>query len=259
MNNLKNSFVVLSLVLLATGSCHNSSKQDLSLTPMEYQKLGMPDPNKTWTIYDLINAHISLSSLNRTNPLFLPRKNSKKSGVYFSRIVNKDNLSFVQDTTLSLRNRAFLIQYYQKLQNELIALYTQKLKHGQYYGEELIDMFIYGLFIHEKMLDLSGKIMNSKEVPDIEIQYGQKTVLNNYAKTISTMLGEQLKSKDFQRKDLDRLSEEISLSIIKNRKWIKPKNMGEIKNQIQNIIEKSSSVFVKNNYRKALEALKDIN
>jgi hypothetical protein len=259
MNNLKISFVVFSLILLVTGSCHKSSKQDISLTLKEYQKLGMPDLNKKWTIYDLINADISLNSLKRTNPLLLPRKNSKKSGMVLSKILSKENLSFVNDTSLSLRIRAYLIQHFQKLQNEIIVFYTNKSKDEQYYNEELIDMYIFGLFIHEKMIELSWKIMNSKEKSDIEIQYGQNTVLNNYVKMISFVLGEQLKSRIYARKDLDRLSEEISNSVIKNMTWMKPENKEKIRIQIQDAIEKSTSGFAKNNYRKTLKVLNNTN
>jgi hypothetical protein len=259
MNNLKLDFVALSLVFLLTVSCHKSMKQDLSLTPKEYLKLGMPDPSKSWTIYDCVYANLTLSSLHRINPLFLPRKNSKKSAAYFNKLIDKKNLSFVNDTAFPLRNRAFLIQHFQKLQNELRNLYTDKTKEEQYYNEELIDMYIFGLFLQENMLVLSEKIMNSKLESDIEIQYGQKTVLNNYVRMISMLLGEQLKSRVYSRNDLDRLSEEISHSVIKNVKWLTPENKEKIKIQIQDAFDKSTSGFAKNNYRKALEEMKKIN
>jgi hypothetical protein len=256
MNKLKISFVVFSLVLLLTGSCHISPKQDLSLTAKEYRKLGMPDPNKTWTNYDFVNANLSLSSLHVTNPLSLPRKHSKKSGAFFSRIVDKENLSFVNDAKISLHDRALLIQHFQKLYHELSNLYTNTSKDKPYYKMELIDLYVFGLFINEKMLELAGKIMNSKEESDKNLQNGQKFVQYNYLRMIYMLLEEQLKSNNYPSKDLDRLSTAVSRSLTDNQGWMVPDARQKIAVEIRNVIEKSPSRFVKKNYRKTLEVLK---
>ena len=259
MYRLKNSLIILILGMLIIGSCKNSSKKDLSLTAKEYQKLGMPDHNKIWTNDDYIIANITLSSLKLNNPLSFPRKHSQKSEALFSRFVNKENLSFVNDTSLSLRYRAFQIQHFPRFQSELSNLYTYNLKDGQYYYEELIDTYIFGLIIHEKMLELAGKIMNSKEESDISIQSGLKTVLYNYLKMIYIILGEQVKSKVYRDKDLDRLSMEVSRSLIDNLEWIEPAVRQKIAVQMQSVIEKSPSDYIKTNYIKTLKILNDAN
>lgn len=257
MYSLKNSGFILLSVILFNGSCNNSSKQDLSLTVKEYQKVGMPDPSKTWKNYDYVNANLSLGSLHTTNPFCLPRKDSKKSGALFSRFVNIENLSFLDDTTISLRDRALLVQHFQQLHNQLSNFYNNELEGKPYYNRELIDLHIFRLLVNEKMLELAGKIMNSKEESDLSMQSGLKKVQYNYLKLIYMLLDVQSKSKDYPGDDLKRLSTEISRSLILNQIWMEPSLRQEIIVRIQDIIKKSSSAAVKKNYRKVLDVLKD--
>ena len=257
MYSLKNFGIILLSVILLNGSCNNSSKHDLSLTVKEYQKVGMPDPSKTWKNYDYVNANISLSSLHSTNPFCLPRKDSKKSGALFSRFVNIENLTFLEDTTISLRDRALLVQHFQQLHNQLSNLYNNELKGKPYYNRELIDLHIFRLLVNDKMLELAGKIMNSKEESDLTMQSGLNRVQYNYLKLIDMLLQVQMKSKDYTGNDLNRLSTEVSRSLTLNQIWMEPNEKRKIIVQIQDILKKSSSAAVKKNYRKTLEVLKD--
>jgi hypothetical protein len=259
MYRLRNSLIILISGMLITGSCKNLSKEDLSLTEKEYQKMGMPVHNKIWTNDDYINANITLSSLKINNPSSLPRKQSKKSGALFSRIVNSENLSFADDTTLSLRFRALQIQHFPRFQNELSNMYNYYTKDRKYYGEELIDTYIFGLYIQKKMLELAGKVMNSKDEADISMQSGLRNVQNNYFKLIYILLGEQIKSKVYPARDLDRLSIEVSRSLKDNLKWIEPAIRQKFIIQIEGVIEKSPSANVKKSYRESLKVLKNTN
>lgn len=254
MNQRKKTLSCILLILFISLSCHDSSKKDLSLAPEEYQKLGMPDPEKKWIFPDLLDAKLSLSTLQITHPYCLPRKYSKKSGIFFSKMFDKENISFVYDTSVSLRDRAMKIQLFQRLQIEMAMLYMGKSKDKQYYSEELIDIYIMGLFIQEKMLELSDKIMNSKELPDIDMQYGQKNVINNYMRLIRMLLEEQSRSGVYPRKDLNRLSEAVSASLVKSMKWLNPEYKKLVEKQVQITIEKNLSGLAKKNYRKTLNA-----
>lgn len=82
------------------------------MTPGEYIKLGLPDYSRIWNYEDYINACEVLDDIKNTKPRSLPRKNSDRSGMYFNRIINLDNLDFVLDETLSLQQRAYRIQSY---------------------------------------------------------------------------------------------------------------------------------------------------
>lgn len=257
MYRLKFFLVILMLGILISESCKNLLKNDHSLTPEEYHKLGMPDHKNVWVLDDYFKSTVTLGSLKINNLLSLPRKDSEKSGAVFSRLVNKDNLAFVNDTTLPLHTRAYLIQQFARFPGQLYQLYTDSLKVKQYYNHELIDIDIFILFMNEQKLMLAFQIMNSNDEADVSLQYGLKTVKYNYLKTIESLLAEQVKSKVFSVTDLNRLSTEISHSLQENHKWFLPADRITIGSEILAVIEKSPSHCCKDNYNKILKILND--
>lgn len=259
MYRLKNSAFILLMTLLFSGSCKNSSTKDLSLTTKEYQKMGMPDLPELNSNHDCLKVLTTLNVLRARNPLGYPRKHSIKSGTVFSSFINKENLSFAEDEGLTLRERALRIQSFSTFQNALIQIYTDKLKSEQYYNEELIDLYIYQLFVRSTMLKLAAKIMNSKEESDISMQSGLTVVLNGYKSLINMILEEQEKTSVFNREDLERLSMAVSQSLIENIGWIVQSEREEIAAKVQGIIENSTSDNIKNNYSTVLKTLNDHN
>lgn len=256
MNKLNYILVCLFCIVVLGDSCSNHKTQDFSLNIKEYEKVGMPDPNKIWKNYDFVLANISLSSLQETNPFCLPRKDSKKSGILFKRFVAVENLSFLYDTTISLRDRALLVQHFQQLHNQLGNLYNHELKGKPYYNQELIDLHIFRLLVNESKLELAGKIMNSNEENDNSLHAGFSNVQVNYIKLIFMLLDVQMKVNDYQNDDLNRLSTEVSRSLIVNQAWMEPPVKQKLTAKIQNILEARSSTLVKKNYRKVLELIR---
>jgi hypothetical protein len=257
MSDLKNMLLILFLIISVSGSCKRESTKDLSLNTEAYGKLGMPDHSKIWTNDDYANANITLSSLRINYPLSLPRKLSKKSGALFGRFINEENLSFVNDTTFPLRIRAYQIQSFERLQSEQEQIYSFEVNEKKYYNEELIDLKIFGLFGHEKMLELAWAIMDSDDEYDRGMQSGMQTVKNNYLKLIARLLDELLKFKDYPANSLERLSDKVSVSIIRNKEWFLPADRKTIISQIEAAIEKSPSDHIKNNLVETLEILND--
>jgi hypothetical protein len=223
----------------------------------EYRKLGMPDHNKIWTNDDYVNASITLSTLKTHYPLSLPRKNSKKSGEVFSRIVNEANLSFIKDTVFPLRIRAYLVQHFTQFGSEMEQFYSVESDSENYYKEELIDLKMFGLYVHEKMLELAWIIMDSDDESDKSIQSGMQAVRNNYVRLIIRLLNEQVKQDEYKTSDLGRLSDKISVSLVKNNKWFLPTERDTIIIHIEENIQKFPSEYnIKNNYIKTLKILK---
>jgi hypothetical protein len=255
MNILKNSLIFLSLIILINGSCKKQSGKDLSLTVKEYQKRGMPDHKKLWSDEDYIKALTTLSNLRISNQLSFPKKHSRKSGAVFERLVDDKNLSFVNDKTLSLSDKAHKIQYFAGFQNDLRRMYTDELKSEQYYGKELIYIYVYGLFIYKKMFDVAGEIMKSNEESVVSMKSGLKAVQFGYVRLITIIIGEQGKSRIYQAKDLETLSMEASNSLIENLEWIEPSDRQIITSLIQSSIGIFPSEYIKDNYRKALQEL----
>jgi hypothetical protein len=259
MYRIKYSLTLIILTIIITGSCKNSSKNDFSLTAKEYEKMGMPDHTKLWSSQAYIQTFTVLSNIKVNNPLSFPRKNSRKSGATFSRFVNKENLSFLNDSTISLKDKAFEMQFLSGVQNTLIRTYTDDFRTEQYYNEELIEAYIFGLYVQEKMLELAVVIMNSKDDYLSDMKGGIQMVLNGYVQMIHSLCGEQIKSNVYNAKDLDRLSKEVALSITKNMKFIEPEYRQKIAPLLQNVIEKTSSGYIKKNYQEVLKTLNGTN
>jgi len=257
MSGLKSTLLILLLIISVNISCKRESTKDLSLNAEEYGKLGMPDHNKIWTNNDYTNANITLSSLTINFPLSLPRKLSKKSGALFSKFINEENLSFVNDTTFPLRIRAYQIQGFERLQSEMEQIYSFEVNEEKYYNVELIDLKIFGLFVHEKMLELAWAIMDSDDESVIDMRSGMQTVKYNYLKLIERLLDEQVKSEEYPENALDRLSDKVSVSIIKNQEWFLPADRKTIISQIEAVIEKSPADHIKNYLIETLEILYD--
>lgn len=252
--NYRNFQLILISLLLAS-SCSLFEK-DHTLRPEEYQKLGMPNYKKVWTNDDYVSANITLSSLKINDPLSLPRKNSKKSGELFKRMVNENNLSFIHDTTFPLRTRAYTIQYFTQFQTEMEQMYTIEYNGKIYYSEELLDLHIFGLAVHDRMLEL-GWIINKSDDEDVEgIKSGMQAVKYNYLKLIPRLLGELVKTDLYSAEGLERLSEAISSSLLNNTEWMTPAEKNNLVPEIKNAIERSGSADVKGNLESAVEVLK---
>jgi len=239
------------------GSCKRVTKKDYSLSVMEYEKLGMPDPDKSWSVNNYFKAHITLGTLKIYNPKSLPRKQSKKSGTVFSRIVNKEILLFFDDPGLPLSSRAMEIMQFARLQNDLIGMYSYLSDSVKYYTDELPDIYIFALNVQDKKLEIAGKIMNSSDDRDIEFQSGLPTVVYNYLNIIKIILGEQVKSGLYHHEDLNRLSLEVSRSLAQNHKFILPADRDTIITLIKSTIKKSPSGPIKENYLKTLKVFND--
>ena len=100
--------------MLLLHSCNKPDTTDHSLTPEEYRALGLPDYTRVWSIEDYSNAFLVLNTLKYNQPKALPSRDSEKSAVLFSRMINIDNLSFLQDETLALHDKAEMIQVVRK-------------------------------------------------------------------------------------------------------------------------------------------------
>jgi hypothetical protein len=256
MNRLINLNIILFSLIFLDGSCKLSLKKDLSYTPKEYRMKGMPDQDSIWTDRNYIKAYITLSKTRAGNFLSLPRKRSKKSAAIFSRIISKENMSFLNDTAETLSNKAFRIQHLSSLITDVSRIYTDDLRQEQFYNEELIDLYIFRLFVQEKMLELADEIMNSKDPSVMGMREGLIAVQQGYLNLINVLLEEQVKSNKYHSDDLERLSGEISHSLLNNLKWMDQDSREKITNQIQRALDKSSSDLIKEDLWKTLNVFK---
>jgi hypothetical protein len=253
MRFYRNYYFILWAIFLLSASCSRTIENDLSLTQQEYEALGVPSYDKIWTQEDYIDAFIALNKLKLTNPSSLPRKNSKKSGAFFVRMISDENFSFLNEDSSSLSEKAYLIQHYSSMQNELVRLYTNVLSKDQYYYQELIDIYIFGLNVTQKKLDLADRIMNSEEQADKNMQYGLYSVQLGYLEMVLYILENHNLSTSYSEEDHKKLSTSVVESVKKNKVWMKPQDAERIKKRFQMVIDNTSSEATRDNYRELIE------
>jgi len=252
---MKYTTSIFLMLLLITCSCAKTSNQDHSLTPDEYLNFGMPDYSKIWSYDDYRNACDILGDIKATNPLSLPKKSSDRSGMYFDRIINPDNLDFVQDESLSLQQKAYKIQSYKHIQEFLIKIYTDLDSTEQYYHRELIDLYIFSISIAQNMLDIGYQINESVNENDMVMQSGFPGIQSRYINTVSFILEIQERDSLFEPEDLERLSDFLSSSILLNKDWMEGSAIEDVKQQVQKLIDNSSSEYVIKQYNNLIESL----
>jgi len=249
------AFGVFLLITLLLTACGKLSDKDQSLTPEEYDEIGIPDPSKLWNHEDYMETCEILDNLKTFKPYALPKKDSKRSGIYFSRIINPDNLSFLLDETTPLSERAYQIQKYIEIQRLLIFIYTNLGSNEQYYNRELIDLYIFSLTIAQSMLDLGERINESIEEEDLKMQNRFHSIQNLYLSMVLFVLENQKKTSLFKEADLEKLTDFLYSSVSVNSGWIESDAAEDIKLRLQEIIDNTSSEHIKNKYSMLIEAL----
>jgi hypothetical protein len=217
----------------------------------------MPDPSKIWTNDDYVNANITLSSLKANYPLTLPKKSSKKSGELFKRFVSEDNLSFIYDTIFPLRMRAYLIQNFTGFQSGLYKIYSVEINGARPYKAELADINLFGLLVHDRMLELARVIMDSDDEETRSLRLGMETVKRNYTNFIDRLLNEQVNMEVYNEDDLKTLSDRLVGSLSDNISWFVQADRDSLATEIEKAMAGCPTEHVKENINKMLKILKD--
>ncbi len=254
---MKRSVIFTSFLLITISlcSCRLIFHKNLSLSIRDYEKIGMPDYRKVWDDQDYMKALSALSSLRVNKPYSFPRKNNLRSGRLFEKLVDIKNLDFVNDTTISLYDRALRIQYYSSVQNNLSRMYTNELSQKQYYAGEIIDTYIFGLHINDKMLELAEKIMDPQNTSVSGLRSGTAGVVMGYVNNINFTLEALLRDGTYRNGDLKRLSNQIARTLSINKKWIDQPSRLDISRKIQAVIDGTKSRSIKRNLKKMLDII----
>jgi hypothetical protein len=150
----------------------------------------------------------------------MPVSGSWKSGSVFSRILSRDNLSFLNDTSMPLHEKAYRIQAISAFTNELGRMYTDNFRKEQYYSNELIEIYIFEIWIKDRMLELADRIMNSSEPGDISMKSGRQAIINGYSALIISLLKNNNKERTFSARQLKKLDKELAGSIVRNISYL---------------------------------------
>lgn len=236
-------------------SCNKAKDVDYSFELEQYRQMGVPDPNKVWDFDAIRTAHNLLSGIKWDKPYCLPRKESKKSGILFDRIVTLENMTFLQNDTIKLHEKGYMSLEFLQLVENWKDVYTNPVWEKQYYQRELIDININEVRVTQIMVDLTAKIMVSDDPIDIMMQEGVPKIKLNYVSSLINALNAQSNTSEFLKKDIERMTDSISSSIMRNRAWMDSTSVTKIRKSIDNVLDSTSSDYVKGRYLEIAEIL----
>ncbi len=121
------------------------SYPDNSLTLANYAEIGIPQPDKIWTVTDYKVAFKYLKELHKEDREGLPRKESSLSGDLFNRMVNIDNFQFMLDQSQPLQERFKSLEYIVNVPNELYMLYVEPSDSVQRNGIEVLSIVFFSM------------------------------------------------------------------------------------------------------------------
>lgn len=251
---LVNHFLLI--VFILTGCSSGTDKREDNSLPLHaYVELGMPDPYKKWDMADYTQAHNVLAKIKWSEPFQLPAKESEKSGSLFEHMVSLEFLSFLQDSTLSLNDKAERISEFAKVYDYWIDVYTNPTLEGNFYNREIIDVQIFNLRLTEAMLNLAHEINRSDDPADIALQYGYRSIMENYVACLSNDLKTQSYTSAFYDHDLERMADSIFNSVMRNRKWLDSSTVSKLKTSLHLVMDSTSSDYIRNKYKNLEERL----
>lgn len=252
---MKNSSLLIIVVLISFASCSHPNRKDFSYPLGKYRELGIPDISRPWKVSEFAEVVSILRSIKNKDPLSLPRKGSRKSGELFDHLVSMDNLSFLKLDTLPLYEKAYRIQSFVQIQSDYVDIYTDLYRREQYYNKELIECYIFGISISQKMLDLAYQINESDRPVDVGMQAGFQAIQYNHTIMLSNALNQQKNTSLYKAEDLERLSDSIALSVRRNMSWFDSLAIAKIKHTMSVVIDSSTSDKIKGEYRDIINAL----
>jgi hypothetical protein len=255
---MEGSFVkdVFLIVVILTGSisCTDRS-EDNSLSVDGYMELGVPDPRKKWDMDDYTEAYNVLAKIKWEQPLKLPARDSNKSGLLFKHMVSLEYLSFLQDTTTSLNEKAERISEFIRVYDYWIDVYTIPILKKNHYHREILDIQLFNLRLMEAMLNLAHKINNSQDPADIALQYGYKSIKENYLISVDNGLKTQGNTSEFLKADLDRMADSIYTSVMRNKEWMDSNVVSEVRRSLHLVMDSTSSEYIRNKYKSLEKSL----
>jgi hypothetical protein len=252
---MKNSLFLILILSTFLFSCNKLKETDQSLMPEEYQKLGMPDYMRIWSMEDYSNAFFALNTLKYENPKALPAKESKKSGELFARMISMENLSFLQDETLPLWARADMIKWFVNTLMELKVAYTLVGMERQYYVRELMDIDIFRVSVAQKMLELGRKINESEDPSDVVMQADYPHIQIMYLDVLAELLEQQQHTSLYPEQTLELLADSLSASVRRNMDWFDEDASALVKQAMLTVVDLTSSRKIKSDYRELTEIL----
>ena len=229
-------------------SCNSKEYKDYSLQLEQYREMGIADPSEVWDFDDIRTAHNSLSGIKWDKPYQLPRQDSEKSGVLFDRMVGLENMTFLQDDTLKLHEKAYYALEFLRMMERWRELYTNPIWKTQYYQRELVEININEVRVTQIMVEIADQIMESDDPVDRILQEGVPTVKESYVSSLKKALMAQNMTSAVLKEDIDRMADSLGVSVLRNRGLLDMSSMKDIKESLRAYADSTSSDYVRTHY-----------
>lgn len=252
---MRKVIVVLVGVLVLLGSCNGTSEKDTSLTLKEYRDSGLPDPHKIWETNDFALANAVLVNIKNTKPQNLPIKDSKKSGVIFSRMISMENFPFLQDHSLSNSAKLILTKDFLIYCENWIKLYTFSGAEQKYYHQELTFALLFGLDITQIMLNLDENIQVMNHAEEMENELDYNPTKSVYFSGLFNLLRTQSNAKQFSKADNEVITDHVVSSINQNKAWMDDAIKSDLKEALQATIGGINSEYTTLKYDDLAQSL----
>lgn len=247
------SVFLFAFMLIVCISCTKKQPDD-SLTVEEYMKIGVPDPNKEWSMTDFTQAHSALAKIKWEKPFQLPRKDSEKSKLLFDHMLSFDNMSFLQNSALSLNEKAEQISSFIRVCDYWGDIYSNPVIDN-YYHRELIAIQIFNLGVSERMLHLAQEINKSDDPTAVTLRYGYNSIKANFVNNLANDLKTQRRATQYLKKDLETMADTIYASVIRNKESMDSASVNDLKQSLRVVIDSTTSDYIRNKYTSLEKAL----
>ena len=235
-------------------SCKNETDTDDSLTVKEYRASGLPDPGKVWDSGDYSMAFAVLENLKNTTPNRLPRKNSRKSGEVFERMLSLKSLSSPQDNSIPYELKLSETRNFLKTCEKWIFIYTNPGDELQYYHRELTELYLFGLKLTEITLEIPNTMPDTYVAEEEGL--GEDPVRLSYLSILFNLLRLQTeKISQFSSTDHEMLAEGIITSINKNKSWLDEMTKNDLTDVLNVLINAMPYDQVNEKYMELLESM----
>jgi hypothetical protein len=131
--------------------------EDGSLPNDRYVELGFPAYDRRWDGPDMAEAAARLRALAAQHPEQLPRFENPKSGQMFARLVDPENLKFVQSSEFTFDVRLPLLLGYLKSLIAIDHTYASAAAAKKVGGDDVVEILAAGLKAAQCVIDLSDQ------------------------------------------------------------------------------------------------------
>lgn len=252
-STIASTIILFSLLI----SCQNSLQEDHSFTLEEYHRRGIPEPGLNWEIEDYERVYEQLSQIKYQQPLSLPRKDSKKSGVLFRRLLSPENLAFLENDSLPLHDKVFRIRYYGDFMDDLISIYEDPFKREEYYHVELAYIYANKINVGQEMMNLAKIILSSESKHDRAQVADLHSIRQIYLNKLYQVMGKQMHRSLFSKREYRMLCDSVGAHLNRNMQWFDSEMTSKIGEQLQQLSDSVDIPAVRREYLEILAKLEE--